>query len=86
MKKYPANSLASAIKAGQYDEWRKESFALNATDVFSPDLVRFQMPSEKYRKHAFEIAEQQLALAGYRLAAAFNQMFTTMPAAVNPAQ
>ena len=86
MKKYPANSFASAIKIGQFDDWRKESFALNATDVFSPDLVRFQMPSEKYKKHAFEIAERQLALAGYRLAATFNQVFTTAPAAVNPVQ
>jgi hypothetical protein len=86
MKKYPANSLATAMRLGEYDEWRKESFALNPTDVFSPDLVRFQMPSEKYKKHAFEVAERQLALAGYRLAATFNQIFTTAPVAAKPAQ
>ena len=86
MKKYPAKALASAIKIGEFDEWRKESFALNSTDVFSPDLVRFQMPSEKYKKHAFQVAERQLALAGYRLAATFNQIFTTAPVAAKPAQ
>jgi len=86
MKKYPANSLSAAMRLGEYDEWRKESFALNPTDVFSPDLVRFQMPSEKYKKHAFQVAERQLALAGYRLAATFNQIFTTAPVAPKPAQ
>ena len=86
MKKYPANSLGAKMRIGEYDEWRKESFALNPTDVFSPDLVRFQMPSEKYKKHAFQVAERQLALAGYRLAATFNQIFTTAPVAAKPAQ
>jgi len=86
MKKYPANSLSAAMRLGEYDEWRKESFALNPTDVFSPDLVRFQMPSEKYKKHAFQVAERQLALAGYRLAATFNQIFTTAPVAAKPTQ
>lgn len=80
MKKYPAASLSSAIKLGAYDEWRKESFALNATDVFSPDLVRFQMPSEKYKRNAFRVAERQLALAGYRLGGTLNQIFGATPA------
>ena len=86
MKKYPSTSFDSAVKPGAFDEWRKESFALNPTDVFTPDLVRFQMPSEKYKKHAFQIAERQLALAGYRLAATFNQIFTTAPTVTTPAQ
>ena len=85
MKKYPAASLGPVVRLGEYDEWRKESFALNPTDVFSPDLVRFQMPSEKYKKHAFQIAERQLALAGYRLGQTLNQIFATAPVA-NPAQ
>jgi hypothetical protein len=80
MKKYPASSLSSAIKLGAYEEWRKESFALNATDVFSPDLVRFQMPSEKYKRNAFRVAERQLALAGYRLGGTLNQIFGATPA------
>jgi hypothetical protein len=44
------------------------------------------MPSEKYKKHAFQVAERQLALAGYRLAATFNQIFTTAPVAAKPTQ
>ncbi len=77
MKKYPYSSLAPAVKLGEYEEWRKESFALNPTEVFSPDLIRFQTPSEKYKKKAFRIAERQLALAGYRLGETLNQIFGT---------
>jgi hypothetical protein len=77
MKKYPRRSFGSEIKLGDYDGWRAESFALNATNVFSPDLVRFQMPSEKYKKKAFQIAQRQLALAGYRLGETLNQIFGT---------
>jgi len=76
IKKYPFASLSAALKLGEYDEWRKESFALNATQVFSPDLVRFQMPSEKYKRNAFRVAERQLALAGYRLGETLNRVFS----------
>jgi hypothetical protein len=75
MKKYSYASLASTLKLGQFDEWRKESFALNPTDVFTPDLIRFQTPSEKYKKHAMKVAERQLALAGYRLGDTLNAVF-----------
>lgn len=86
MKKYPVSSLSSAIRLGEFDEWRKESFALNPTDVFTPDLVRFQMPSEKYKKHAFNVAERQIALAGYRMGQMLNQIFATAPVAATPAR
>ena len=80
MKKYPRSRLSAGSKPGDYDEWRKESFALTPTDVFSPDLMRFQMPSEKYKRHAFEVAQRQLALAGYRLGETLNQIFGASPA------
>lgn len=73
MKRHPFAS--SGINLSQYQNWQQESFKLNATAVFSPDLVRFQMPSERYKKRAFEVAERQLALAGYRLGETLNQAF-----------
>jgi len=85
MKEYPRAKIGDALKSGDYEAWRKESFELSTTEVFSPDLVRFQMPSEKYKKKAFKIAERRLALAGYRLADVLNQIFTTAaPAPVAP--
>ena len=77
MKKYSRDDVASEIKSGAFDEWRAESLALSQTEVFSSDLVRFQMPSEKYKKKAFQIAQRRLALAGYRLAETLNQIFAT---------
>jgi len=75
MKKYPYASFSAGLNLGQYRTWQQESFKLNPTDVFTPDLVRFQTPSEKYKRHAFEVAERQLALAGYRLGETLNQAF-----------
>ncbi|MCC6329553.1 MAG: S1/P1 nuclease, partial [Acidobacteria bacterium] len=76
MKANPFSSLQAGLKLGQYEEWQKESFAYDNTVVFSPDLKRNQMPSEKYKKKAFKLAEHQLALAGYRLGETLNQIFT----------
>jgi hypothetical protein len=84
MKKHPYSSVSAALKLGEYEEWRKESFALNPTDVFTPDLVRFQPPSEKYKKHALKVSERQLALAGYRLGETLNRVFGTAPAPPPP--
>ncbi len=81
IKRYPASSMSASLKPGRFAEWRDESFALNPTVVFSPDLVRFQTPSEKYKRRAFSVSERQLALAGYRLGATLNQIFSTTTAA-----
>ena len=47
------------------------------------DLVRFQTPSAKYRKHAFQVAQRRLALAGYRMGETFNRIFGAAPAPVS---
>jgi hypothetical protein len=83
MKKYPFQAVSSSINLGAYEKWQEESFALNPTDVFTPDLLRFQMPSEKYKKHAFAVAQHRLALAGYRLGETLNRVFAA-PATTTP--
>lgn len=75
MKKHSFASVQNRLNLGRYEEWQKESFALNPTDVFSAELVRFQIPSRKYRKNAFAVAERQLAIAGYRLGETLNAVF-----------
>lgn len=72
-----ANSFDQAKKSlslNNFDNWQKESFAYNPTDVFSADLIRYQKPSEKYKKNALKVAEKQLAMAGYRLGEMLNQI------------
>ncbi len=80
MKKHPYKEFSDKLKIGQYDEWHKEGLALAMTVVFSPDLKRFEMPSEKYQKKTFATAERQIPLAGYRIAETLNSIFGAAPA------
>jgi len=75
MKKYPYEQFAGSLKLGDYKAWHNEGFALATTVVYTPDLKRFEMPSEKYQKNAFTTAERQIALAGYRIAETLNNIF-----------
>ncbi|HEX8638383.1 MAG TPA: S1/P1 nuclease, partial [Pyrinomonadaceae bacterium] len=88
MRKYPFAKVQNRLALGRFDEWQKQSFAFNMSDVFSADLIRYQTPSEKYKRRAMNVAEQQLALAGYRLGEMLNQIFAAAPtrqtAEVNP--
>lgn len=80
-KKHPFAAVQSRMNIGNYAEWQKDSFALNQTDVFSPDLVRFETPSEKYKKNTYKIAQEQMAMAGYRLGETMNAVFGPLVAA-----
>lgn len=75
MKKYPLSSFQTKLDPENFPALQQESFAYNNTVVFSPELVRYQRPSLKYRKNAFQLAEKQLALAGYRMGTLFNSVF-----------
>ena len=75
MRKYPETEMQNRLETGNFRQWQLEGFKLATTDVFSADLVRYETPSAKYRRNAFEVSEQQMALAGYRLGAMLNQIF-----------
>lgn len=80
MRKHPYSEMQNRLKLNEFREWQQEGFRLATTDVFSPTLIRFETPSESYRKNAFSVAQQQMALAGYRLGEMLNRIFG------NPAQ
>ena len=85
MKKYPFAKMQSRLAMGRFEDWTDESLKMAQEGVFSADLIRFQMPSEKYKKKALKIAEERLALAGYRMGEMFNQAFgTAASTAVTP--
>lgn len=75
IKKYPFEKMQARLDLGKFDDWRKESFEIASTKVFPPELKRFEMPSDKYKKDALKVAEERLALAGYRMGELFNQIF-----------
>ncbi|MGB7069274.1 MAG: S1/P1 nuclease [Pyrinomonadaceae bacterium] len=77
LKGQPFSKFQDSLSLADFEVWKKESFSLNATDVYSPDLVRNQMPSKKYRKNAYKVAQRQLAVAGYRLGEKMNQLLGT---------
>lgn len=82
MKKHPFATMQAKLQLGQYNDWMKESFAYNNTVVFSPELKRNELPSAQYTAKAFKLAEQQLALAGYRLGETLNSVFGGVAATV----
>jgi hypothetical protein len=75
MKKYPAAKMQNRLKLGKFDEWQQEGFQIASTKFYPASLKVGIAPSEEYKKMAFEIAEEQIALAGYRMGAMLNQIF-----------
>lgn len=74
-KKYPFAKMRSQLKLGKFDEWQQEGFQIASTKLYPASLNPGAAPSESYKKMAFKIAEEQIALAGYRMGEMLNQIF-----------
>lgn len=81
MKKHPFAKMQGRLKLGEFDNWQQEGFRLATKDVFSPDLKRYESPSLQYKKKAFQLSQEQMALAGYRLGEMLNRIFSAENAA-----
>lgn len=79
MKSYPYEKVRGRVAPGNFTGWISESLKLAQVEVFSPDLIRFQKPSEKYKKKAFNVARERLTMAGYRMGDLFNTAFGGTP-------
>jgi osmotically-inducible protein OsmY len=77
MKKYPFAKMQSRLEIGKFDEWQKEGFQIASTKLYPASLKFGEMPAESYKRMAFEIAQEQIALAGYRLGEMLNQIFAS---------
>ncbi len=75
MKKYPAAKMQNKLEPGKFDVWQKEGFQIASTKLYPASLKFGEAPSNEYKKMAFDIAEEQIALAGYRLGAMLNEIF-----------
>jgi len=79
MKLYPYGKMKDRLSPDKFGVWEQESLNIAMTEVYQG--VEFgEKPSEKYTKRAFEIAQERLALGGYRLGDLFNEVFGTSPA------
>jgi hypothetical protein len=74
-KKYPFAKVQNRLKLGKFDEWQQEGFQIASTKLYPTSLKFGELPSDSYKKQAFEIAEEQIALAGYRMGEMLNQIF-----------
>jgi hypothetical protein len=75
MRSHPYEKMRGRLAPGDFTAWMTESLKLAQVEVFSPDLVRFQKPGEKYKKKAFNLSRERLTMAGYRMADLFNTVF-----------
>ncbi len=85
MKNYPISKFQNRLENGQFDKWQQEGFQIASTKLYPPDLIRYETPSEAYKKQAFQIAQEQIALAGYRLGQMLNQIFDGQFSKINEA-
>jgi hypothetical protein len=76
MKKYPFAKMQSRLALDNPGDWKKESFEIASTKLYPEDLKRFEAPSPAYKKAAMKIAQERLALAGYRIGELFNKLFS----------
>jgi len=80
MRLFPFSKEQGKLNADKFDVWQKESLDIATSDVYK-DLKWFETPTEKYRKHAFALSQERMALAGYRMGELFNEVFSSAPAA-----
>jgi hypothetical protein len=73
--KHPPASMAPHLRSGEFAAWAREGFERAKASAFPATLRRGELPSEQYRANAFEIAQEAIALAGYRLGDLLNRMF-----------
>ena len=78
--KYPYEKMKDRLQPGKYEAWAKEGLDIAMNDVYK-DVKFFEMPSDRYREKAFKIAQERMALAGYRMGDLFNEVFGAKTAA-----
>ncbi len=74
-KRHPFSQMKNRLKLGDYKEWNNEGFKLLNQEVYLDELKRGELPSRKYQNRSFATGQEQIALAGYRLAEMLNRIF-----------
>ncbi len=75
MKKHRFAAMKERLKLGDYREWNTEGFRFLDKTVYSEDIKRGELPAKKYQNRAVSVGEEQIALAGYRMAETLNRIF-----------
>ncbi len=70
---HPSGTLAARIETAQFDAWSEEGFKTAERVAYPVSLKRDGTPSKAYRATAFKVADEAIALGGYRLADLLNK-------------
>lgn len=65
---HPKASEAARLKSGDVDAWSLEGFETAKSSAYPASLKEKQTPAPAYKKNVFAIADEAIAMAGYRLA------------------
>ncbi len=76
MKKHSFESFEKRFDLGNYNGWHMEAFTFLPTHVYTNELNRGTLPSDKYRATAFELSREQIVFSGYRMAETMNKILT----------
>jgi hypothetical protein len=76
-RKHPRVAALARLRPGDFNAWAREGYEIAKMSVYPAALKRGELPGEDYRLQAFRIAEQAIALAGYRLGDLLNRMFAS---------
>lgn len=74
MNKHSHESYEKRFDLGNYNGWHAEGFNFLASNVYTGELNRGTLPSEKYRAASFELSRERIVKAGYRIAETLNKV------------
>jgi hypothetical protein len=71
---HPRSSF-DQLSPGDFESWVRESLGNAKNKAYPKSLKRGTLPSTDYQNSTFEVADESIAKAGYRLADLLNQLF-----------
>jgi hypothetical protein len=74
-KKHPKSEFKGLITLQDSKVWNMEGKEITMNNLYPEDLKQDQQPSESYKQMAYKIAQQRMALSGYRMAEFLNRIF-----------
>ncbi len=73
--KHPKEEFGKLIQVQDPSIWTKEGKRIVMDSLYPETLIEGQKPSIEYQEKSFEIAQQRMALSGYRMAEFLNAIF-----------
>lgn len=74
-QKHPKSEFNGLIDLQDSNVWNKEGKDITMNNLYPTDLKQNEQPSEAYKEMAYKVAQQRMALSGYRMAEFLNEIF-----------